>query len=507
MNAIVYLRVSSEEQVNGNGLDRQLETVQAYCKENHLKIVQTIKDEGKSASKGDHISDGKLGKLLSAIRAGAYRNHALVVEYLDRLSRQGFEKTFGILSDLRKNGIELHEAKNNKVIRSLDDLGTGILTMVDSYQAAEYSRKLSERVGKSWKSRRSNMRTGQPLTKICPAWLEVVGAPGEDRKFVLKQDMVTLVREIFDLAAQGVGTHNILQKLNGRLGGRSLSWVAKTLKNRAVLGEYQYEREEPVLFYPPIVTQAQYDAARLVIDKKLRNDGKVRGGRYSGQRVDNLLSTLVWDTTEGDPRPMCYQRVHRNGKTSGEYLRAVPSGDKRQPHSISYPRLESAVLSFLESADWKEIAGQTESEDCRKAVSELDVVLRNIDKTSRRIATTNTAMEDDDIDVATIKVLAARVAKDEAALSTLAEHKDALQAKVDAARSACDALYSSKVLLDLVRQTATQTTEVFDLRLRLKTAIAERVARIDIDFEGRQPREATITMINGYTDRILFGDR
>ena len=55
MNAIVYLRVSSEEQVNGNGLDRELETATSYCEQNRLKIVQTIKDEGKSASKGHHI--------------------------------------------------------------------------------------------------------------------------------------------------------------------------------------------------------------------------------------------------------------------------------------------------------------------------------------------------------------------------------------------------------------------------------------------------------------------
>jgi DNA invertase Pin-like site-specific DNA recombinase len=511
MNAIVYLRVSSEEQLNGNGIDRQLETVRAYCKQNNLTIVQTIKDEGKSASKGKHISDGKLGKLLSAIRRGAYRDHALVIEYLDRLSRLGIEQTFAILSDLRKNGVELHEAKNNRVIRSLDDLGTGIVTMVDSYQAAEYSAKLRERATKAWTSKREKMRTNhQPMTALCPAWVEVVDdgldADGKrKRKFVFKEDMAALVREIFDLAAQGVGTHNILQRLNGRLGGRSLSWVAKTLKNRAVLGEYRYKRGgEPVMLYKPIITQAQYDAARLVIDKKLRNDGKVRGGRYSGQRVDNLFSKLVWDTTEGDPRPMCYQRVQRKGKTSGEYLRTAPSGDERETHSISYPRLESAILSFLEAADWKEIAGHTESEDYKKAVSELDIVLRKIDKTSRLIATANTAMEADDIDVATIKVLAGRVVQYESELATLAERKDTLQAKVNAARSACEALYRPEILLELVRQTDTQTAETFALRLRLKTAISDRIRRIDIEFKDRKPVKATIEFINAYHAFLLF---
>ena len=177
--------------------------------------------------KGIISSGGEFGKLLIAVRTGRYRNHALVIECLDRLSRQGFEATFAILSDLRKNGVELHEAKNNRVIRSLDDLGTGILAMVDSYQAAEYTKKLSERTSKGWRNRRANLRPGHPMTKWCPVWLEVVGEKN-NRSFVLRPDVVAVVQEMFDLAAQGVGTHNILKRLNGRMGGRSLSWVAKT---------------------------------------------------------------------------------------------------------------------------------------------------------------------------------------------------------------------------------------------------------------------------------------
>jgi hypothetical protein len=42
--------------------------------------------------------------------------------------------------------------------------------------------------------------------------------------------------------------------------------------------------------------------------------------------------------------------------------------------------------------------------------------LREIDVTARRIQKTNAAMEGDDIDVATLKVLASKIAKDETAL-------------------------------------------------------------------------------------------
>ena len=60
------------------------------------------------------------------------------------------------------------------------------------------------------------------------------------------------------------------------------------------------------------------------------------------------------------------------------------------------PTLESDILSFLESADWKSIAGQTASDGYDKAVLDLEVILSEIDKTSRLIALKTTAMEADD---------------------------------------------------------------------------------------------------------------
>ena len=215
--------------------------------------------------------------------------------------------------------------------------------------------------------------------------------------------------------------------------------------NRAVLGEYHYKRQgDPVPLYPPIVTQSQFTAARLVIDKKLRNDGLVSGGRYNSERVDNLFSKLVWDVTEGEPRAMCYQRTHGKGKISGEYLRTIPSGDERKPNSISYKRLENAVLLFLERADWKKIAGQNESEEVKHFAAERDGILGEIDRITRHIAKEHTAMEDDTLDVFTIKVLAGRIAKYEADLAIKTDRENALSAKLDAARAKCDALYTPK---------------------------------------------------------------
>ena len=96
--------------------------------------------------------------------------------------------------------------------------------------------------------------------------------------------------------------------------------------------------------------------------------------------------------------------------------------------------------------------------------------------------------------------MAGRIAKYEADLAILTQRKDALTAEVDAEQSKCEALYTPEKLLELV----TGKSQSPDLRLRLKTEIAKRISRIDIEFKDRTPIQATITLINGFLDFILF---
>jgi hypothetical protein len=73
-----------------------------------------------------------LGKFFADAATGKYRGYALVIEALDRLSRLGITETFELLGKLKACSVELHETLNNRVIRSLDDLGTGVMALVDS---------------------------------------------------------------------------------------------------------------------------------------------------------------------------------------------------------------------------------------------------------------------------------------------------------------------------------------------------------------------------------------
>jgi hypothetical protein len=84
-------------------------------------------------------------------------------------------------------------------------------------------------------------------------------------------------------------------------------------------------------------------------------------------------------------------------------------------------------------------------------------------------------MEDPDVDVATMKVFAGQIAKDEARVTELAARKDALALKVDAARAKSEALYSPESLIALIRKnTRKQTMFVYAYAPRFAVASPER---------------------------------
>lgn len=82
--AVGYVRVSTQEQVEGFGLDSQRKAIRDYCKQHDLRLVRIVADEGQSGSNG---LDSRVG-LVEALAAVKGREaQAIVVKRLDRLAR------------------------------------------------------------------------------------------------------------------------------------------------------------------------------------------------------------------------------------------------------------------------------------------------------------------------------------------------------------------------------------------------------------------------------------
>lgn len=85
VTAIGYVRVSTQEQTEGFGLEIQREAIEAYCKANGLTLAAVHADEGISGSNGLDSRDG-LAEALASIEAGSAS--VLVVYRYDRLARK-----------------------------------------------------------------------------------------------------------------------------------------------------------------------------------------------------------------------------------------------------------------------------------------------------------------------------------------------------------------------------------------------------------------------------------
>src|SRR5215510_10516539 len=102
-DALAYIRVSSEEQVDsGLGLEAQRQRIAAYCAMKELRLAEVFEDPGISG--GKPLASRPAG---SQLLAAANKSKALViVAKLDRLFRSVADAAT-VIADFDKKGIQL----------------------------------------------------------------------------------------------------------------------------------------------------------------------------------------------------------------------------------------------------------------------------------------------------------------------------------------------------------------------------------------------------------------
>ncbi len=108
--AYPYSRISTKRQRKGTGIDRQEQTLNAFFatstdlqRDDSLELV----DAGVSSFKGKNAEIGKLAKFLELSKAGTIRTGFLVIENMDRLSRQEPRKVFNLIGQILDTGMGL----------------------------------------------------------------------------------------------------------------------------------------------------------------------------------------------------------------------------------------------------------------------------------------------------------------------------------------------------------------------------------------------------------------
>src|SRR5262245_7639979 len=176
--AYSYLRFSSPEQAKGDSLRRQEELRDAWLAKTGavLDISLTLRDEGVSAFTGRHRENPDrhaLAAFLELVRRGRIqRGSYLVVESLDRLSREHIRPALTLLLNLIDAGIRIVQLLPVEAV--YDDKVEPMALMMAIMELSRghsESRLKSERVGAAWHRKKAQDAAAgkQPITRRVPA--------------------------------------------------------------------------------------------------------------------------------------------------------------------------------------------------------------------------------------------------------------------------------------------------------------------------------------------------
>jgi DNA invertase Pin-like site-specific DNA recombinase len=309
--------------------------------------------------------------LLDDVRANKIPSGScLIVENLDRLSRQDINESMDILRTFMRAGIDVHTISDNRIYAAKEfGFVDHILSGVQSYLSNLESTKKQERVRQAWANKRANAKT-TIVTAAAPKWLRL----SRDRsRFEVIKDKTTIVRSIFDDSACGIGIHTINKRLNearippfgapwkkkqGTRGWQTCS-VRALLNNRAVLGEWQPCRMvngkrvpdgDPISnYFPSIIDESIFNRAQQGMKQRLIN-GKPKGGGRKGSNISNLFSGIARCAYCGSSM----QFENKSSRGAGTYLscsNARRGLGCKVTSGWAYDDFEASFLAFVSELD------------------------------------------------------------------------------------------------------------------------------------------------------------
>lgn len=379
--AYSYLRISTDQQQRGAGIMRQLDASRAYADRHGYDLVDDLRDIGVSAFRGKNVNEGALGAFIAAIDAGQIPTGSiLLIESLDRLSRDNVLTAFSQFSNILTKGIDIvtltdeQHYSGETTGQNVGQLFTSIGIML---RANEESEIKSRRIGDAWKRKQSNAATTK-LTAILPAWAYL----SDDRtSILLDESKAAIVRKIFQLCIDGMGIYSITRHLNENpklyppiSSARKWhdSYIAKILKNRATIGEYQAHsrasgKREPVgdpvaNYYPPVIDENTFNLAQ----SKMQARFKAGRGR-KGETMSNLFSSLLSCGSCNGPVLM---RSKGKPPKGFKYVRCSNSqmGANCNCPAWRYDAFEAAFLGFVREIDFGEVFSSEDSGNQKQAI-------------------------------------------------------------------------------------------------------------------------------------------
>jgi DNA invertase Pin-like site-specific DNA recombinase len=402
--AYSYIRFSSAVQERGDSIRRQTELRDRWLARHPnvpLDESLTLADLGVSAFRGKHRADDRtaLGQFLRAVEDGRVkRGSYLLVESLDRLTREELGDAFELILGLVNRGVrivQLHPTET--ILQKPVNMASLMLAVVELSRGNSESQMKSVRVGAAWKKKREDARsTKKIMTPSRPDWLEF-----SEGRFHFKAVAKAIIRRIYRMSAAGMGYRTIARELNAAQvpHWKKPVWTTGSIRNlirsRGTLGEVQpgcrdttgkpRPDGDPIEgYYPAAVSPGEWHEANAAADARHRRGG----GRPHGKGgFVNIWSGLLKEAGAGGPLHVNYwggkvvhgkptrsrQRVYMSGagKARGELL----GGLGKIPVAV-FDRLILSKLTEIKPKDLFPDEGPDDVADMRAQLARLDAQMR-----------------------------------------------------------------------------------------------------------------------------------
>ncbi len=291
-----YCRFSSSQQEQGTSVFRQKAMSDAWMvkhPEHTLDETLKLSDLGISAFNGANLDPdkGNLGKFIALVKqknSPIAKGSILLLERLDRFSRQATRKAYRVFCELIDAGMVIQTLDPEMTIdeSNIDSIEVILPIIIYMTIAYEQSREKARRCSVAWSKRKQRARDEHlAIHKRCPSWL-FIDANGA---YQVKPEGKKAVKYIYDRTAQGIGQRVLVKELNAKFkpihisGAWTLSTLGRTLQDRSVIGEYQPHKfeqgkripdGEPICnYYPSVIDEALFYQVQAVKDAKQKQKG------------------------------------------------------------------------------------------------------------------------------------------------------------------------------------------------------------------------------------------
>ncbi|SAH31540.1 recombinase family protein [Enterobacter hormaechei] len=418
VKAYIYSRVSSLQQVDAFGLDRQISTVLDFLENAKLpaelgyqldpsnyEVLES--DKGLSGYKGHNFTKGSLGQFKRCVEAGEITEGCLLIESVDRFSRKQGYDAIDEFTFLIKRNIDIVEVETGQIYSyKLDHKLSALSTSIErAHQESKRKARISK---KSWNRRKEeSLATGVALNNNTPDWLSL----SQDKKtYEIDAQKVQTITSIFEWYRDGYGVTEIVNRLNSegiRYNGRG--WNTVTVYNKLrdrrlngyLIGKYKTipkkdsesttDTEKRILENIKIKKEANDNAQRIypvVIDDELFTKIQSMMDRNVSSKKQRSTTTKQRNLFNGLTKchecgsPMIVQSMS-NG---GQYLRCYrqrTKDEKCNSKMLRYFESEKVLLGHIKNLNLDEIYSD------RKHAQSLDVLKRQLSDVNEKIVLLN----------------------------------------------------------------------------------------------------------------------